>query len=72
MRAANCPDCDNRITLEVKPEKGMRITCPFCGADLEVIGLDPVELDWYYSELDDDGWDDYDDDDDDGSDDDWD
>jgi len=25
---------------------GELVTCPKCGADLEVVGLSPVELDW--------------------------
>jgi hypothetical protein len=57
---------------------GDEVICPHCEADLEVVNLDPPELDWAYLEPDDgddwdDDWDDDDDDDDwDDDDDDWD
>ena len=69
---AYCPECDGRITLNPHAALGQKITCPHCDADLEVISLEPLELDWAYDW----SWDeeeDYDDDDDeDGEDDDWD
>ncbi|UCC65702.1 MAG: lysine biosynthesis protein LysW [Anaerolineae bacterium] len=41
---------------------GEELTCPHCEADLEVISLDPVELDWAYIPPadDDEDWDDED------------
>jgi len=27
---------------------GQRLNCPYCDADLEVINVDPLELDWVY------------------------
>jgi alpha-aminoadipate carrier protein LysW len=48
MASAYCPDCDERIVLNPNPRVGKRITCPHCEADLEVIGVDPLELDWVY------------------------
>jgi lysine biosynthesis protein LysW len=35
---------------------GQAMTCPYCDAELEVIDLDPVELDWAYDEE----WEDWD------------
>lgn len=61
MARAWCPDCDSAILINPKPMVGKRLTCPHCDAELEVIGLDPVELDWVYEEPDDD-WEDEEDD----------
>lgn len=46
-----CPDCGEDITI-TKPEVGKRVKCPECDADLEVISVDPVELDWVYEDYD--------------------
>ena len=59
MSHAYCPDCDGRISFNPTPKVGKRLTCPHCDAELEVIDLDPVELDWAYEESDED-WDDED------------
>lgn len=41
-----CPDCDASIEIEEgELEEGQTIDCPECGAELEVVGTDPVELD---------------------------
>jgi lysine biosynthesis protein LysW len=47
MASTYCPDCDEEIVLN-SPTLGYRFTCPHCDADLEVISLDPFELDWAY------------------------
>jgi lysine biosynthesis protein LysW len=57
MASAYCPDCDGRIVLNTTPRIGKRLVCPHCDAELEIIDLDPIELDWVYEESDDD-WDD--------------
>ena len=41
---AYCPECEAELELE-NVEKGEIVTCADCGADLEVVGLDPVKLD---------------------------
>jgi alpha-aminoadipate carrier protein LysW len=42
---ATCPDCDAQIDLEEEElEEGVLIKCEECGADLRVLGLDPLEL----------------------------
>jgi alpha-aminoadipate carrier protein LysW len=61
MAVATCPDCGNEISLGPKPKEGQTVTCPDCGADLEVISLDPLELDWAYSDVEEE-WDTSDDD----------
>jgi alpha-aminoadipate carrier protein LysW len=40
---ANCPECDATIELQ-DPMKGEIVSCPDCGADLEVVGVQPLTL----------------------------
>lgn len=45
MPRGNCPVCDADIRLgKAGAVYGKRITCPECGATLEVIEEDPLEL----------------------------
>jgi alpha-aminoadipate carrier protein LysW len=48
MARVYCPDCDGAITVSSEVELGQKIICPHCEAELEVISLDPLELDWAY------------------------
>jgi lysine biosynthesis protein LysW len=43
---AKCPDCQSSINLPPKPELWMRVTCPECGTQLEIVDDDPWELDY--------------------------
>jgi lysine biosynthesis protein LysW len=43
---AKCPDCQSSISLPPKPELWMRVTCPECGTQLEIVDDDPWELDY--------------------------
>jgi len=63
---APCPDCGQKIELWPLLKVGEELVCPHCDADLEVVSIDPVELDWAYLEpaTDEDDWDDDWDDDD--------
>jgi lysine biosynthesis protein LysW len=65
-----CPECDGKITLNPHASLGQKLSCPHCDADLEVISLEPLELDWAYDWSWDDEDEDYDDDEEDE--DDWD
>ncbi len=56
MATAICPSCDKTVTLTGNPKIGQKLTCPSCKTELEVVEVNPVELDWAY-EYDDD-WDD--------------
>lgn len=47
---AICPSCGEWVKLPDHPKIGQKITCLECEADLEVIEVDPVELDWAYIE----------------------
>ena len=59
MSFAICPSCGDEIRLRSQPGVGQQVLCPYCGAELEVIALDPVELDWvYYDEDFEEEWDD--------------
>ncbi|MFP4395955.1 MAG: hypothetical protein ACLFTI_11885 [Anaerolineales bacterium] len=72
---AFCPACDEAITIQGNPKVGQRLRCPSCDTEIEVIDVNPVELDWAYEDEDDfyEDWDDEDsDEDDDWDDDDWD
>lgn len=46
MTFAECPSCQSEIKLTGKPFMGQQVRCRSCDADLEVVWLDPVELDW--------------------------
>lgn len=58
MASAYCPDCDEKIVLN-NPRIGQKLFCPNCDTEVEVIGIDPLDLDWAYDmSYDDDDWDD--------------
>jgi alpha-aminoadipate carrier protein LysW len=42
---AHCPECEAVIELEDDVEEGAKLDCPDCGAELEVVNTNPVELD---------------------------
>lgn len=41
---ATCPECEAEIILDAGIEINEIIVCPDCGADLEVLSLDPIRL----------------------------
>jgi alpha-aminoadipate carrier protein LysW len=41
----NCPDCEADVHVDIDSDKGDVVTCDECGSQLEIVGLDPVELD---------------------------
>jgi len=49
-----CPECDADVHVDTDADKGDIVSCEECGTDLEVVGLDPVELDIVEEEIDDD------------------
>ncbi len=51
-----CPECDTRVNVGDKPHEGQKVNCRNCLAQLHIIGLSPVELDWIYYEEDDEGY----------------
>jgi alpha-aminoadipate carrier protein LysW len=40
-----CPECDADVHVDLDTDKGEIVNCEECGTELEVVGLDPVELD---------------------------
>jgi alpha-aminoadipate carrier protein LysW len=40
-----CPECDADVHVDMDTDKGDTVSCEECGVELEVVGLDPVELD---------------------------
>lgn len=43
-QTATCPECDADITLATDTLEGEIIQCPDCGAELEVLSVDPPTL----------------------------
>ena len=54
MPTGMCPECDADVHVDTDADKGDVVDCDECGVQLEVVGLDPVELDIVQEELDDD------------------
>ena len=50
MVLAECISCGSEIKISRQPRMGLQVTCPECDAELEVVWLDPVELDWPFDE----------------------
>jgi len=42
---AVCPECEAAIDVEDDFEEGQTLDCPECGAELEVVNTNPLELD---------------------------
>jgi alpha-aminoadipate carrier protein LysW len=52
-----CPDCGEDITLRGNIRLGQEVVCRHCDAELEVVEIDPLELDWAYDDEErDEGW----------------
>ena len=45
MPLAACPVCEAEIHVDEDVDKGETLRCEECEATLEVVGLDPIELD---------------------------
>ena len=45
MPTGTCPECDADVHVDTDVDKGEVVDCEECGVQLEVVGLDPVELD---------------------------
>ena len=42
---AVCPECEGTIDVEAEEvEEGQTLDCPECGAELEVVSTNPIEL----------------------------
>jgi len=45
MPTSVCPECSEDVYVDADSEQGDIISCDECGTDLEIVGLDPIELD---------------------------
>jgi lysine biosynthesis protein LysW len=57
----DCVDCGERIALSGRLELGQFVGCPECGTAMQVVSLDPVEVDWVgdepvYTDEEEDDW----------------
>lgn len=41
---ASCPGCEASLTIEEEIAEGETLECPECGAQLEVVNANPLEL----------------------------
>lgn len=55
MVTGRCPDCDAQFGMS-SPRLGQKLICPYCDTQLEVIALEPLELDWAMDWPDEDEW----------------
>lgn len=46
MQSVECPQCGKEIIVGSQPRIGKLVECKGCGSELEVVWLDPLELDW--------------------------
>ena len=53
MPTTACPECSEDVFVDAESEQGDIISCDECGSELEIVGLDPIELDIYADDLDD-------------------
>lgn len=47
MPTTICPECDEEVYVDAESEQGDIVSCDECGTELEIVGLDPIELDIY-------------------------
>ena len=45
MPTSKCPECEEEVYVDADSEQGDAVTCDECGSRLEIVGLDPIELD---------------------------
>ena len=45
MATVVCPECEAEIVLDSEVEESEIIVCPDCGVELEVVSVDPLEVD---------------------------
>ncbi|HWP42546.1 MAG TPA: lysine biosynthesis protein LysW [Blastocatellia bacterium] len=51
-----CPECEAEVQVDEDADKGDIVECPDCGSSLEVVGLDPIELDVTMGEEEEEDW----------------
>ena len=62
MSAAKCPMCGASVRIPSNPKEGNLVFCDGCDAELEIVTINPITLDWplddYVFEGEDDEYDD--------------
>ena len=53
MPTTACPECSEDVFVDADSEQGDIVSCDECGTDLEIVGLDPIELDVHNEDDDD-------------------
>ena len=53
MPTTACPECSEDVYVDADSEQGDTVTCDECGTELEIVGLDPIELDIHEDDADD-------------------
>jgi alpha-aminoadipate carrier protein LysW len=53
MPTTACPECSEDVYVDADSEQGDIVSCDECGTDLEIVGLDPIELDVHEEDNDD-------------------
>lgn len=46
MTTPNCPACDAPVSIPDDAMQNELIVCPDCASELEILNLDPIELDF--------------------------
>jgi len=46
INSVNCLDCDQPIEVADDQEVGDVLVCKNCGVELEVVSIDPIEVDY--------------------------
>lgn len=62
MKTARCLSCDSKIEIGSKAEVGQYVYCDFCGAEFEILEINPIELGFAFGGEDFDYDDDFEDD----------
>ncbi len=60
MPTTSCPECSEDVYVDAESEQGDVVSCEECGSELEVVGLDPLEVDLHEENDTDDNLDDED------------
>ena len=56
MATSECPSCGAMVNVGSNPRMGQRVVCKECDTELEVVWLEPIELDWLYDDDEDDDY----------------
>jgi lysine biosynthesis protein LysW len=64
MMNGTCPFCKEAVEIKKTAKEGDIVICKACEAELEIVSLKPLELDWPLDDYEDDGEYDFDNDDD--------